>query len=314
MDFFKSSKQKAASSPPPTTTTIEKEPVHDPILVVQKDYQPMSVPPVDDAQAQKLRQLRTHVDTIMLPESDAYHLNEKGFLTDATLHRYMRARKWDFEAAKTMLEATIHWRRDFKPDLLDPTYIRPEAETGKMYYNGFDLAGRPLWIMRPRHQNSKDNERQIKHIVFCLERGIRLMPAGVETIDIIIDFKGALASHHPSLATSKKFLEILSNHYPERLGYALIVKSPWFFLTSFKLVSPFIDPVTRAKIKFVVEKRGDNADVKRDASELAYLPDYIPEDQIETEFYGERHFSFDIDTYWSRLLELTGDPHKIIDY
>lgn len=117
-----------------------------------------------------------------------------------------------------MLEATIHWRRAFKPDLLDPTYIRPEAETGKMYYNGFDLAGRPLWIMRPRHQNSKDNERQIKHIVFCLERGIRLMPAGVETIDIIIDFKGALASHHPSLATSKKFLEILSNHYPERLG------------------------------------------------------------------------------------------------
>jgi hypothetical protein len=80
------------------------------------------------------------------------------------------------------------------------------------------------------------------------------------------------------------------------------------------LVSPFIDPVTRAKIKFVVEKRGDNADVKRDASELAYLPDYIPEDQIESEFYGKRHFSFDIDTYWSRLLELTGDPHKIIDY
>ncbi|KAI8330378.1 CRAL-TRIO domain-containing protein [Chlamydoabsidia padenii] len=310
MDFFRSSKQKPSTEAP----TSEKEPVHDPILIVQNDYQPVPAPTMDDSQVQKLGQLRDHIKTIMLPESDDYYSNEKGFLTDATLHRYMRARKWDYEAAKTMLENTIHWRRDFKPDLLDPDYIRPEADTGKMYYNGFDKAGRPLWIMRPRHQNSKDGERQIKHIVFCLERGIRLMPPGVETIDIIIDFKGAMASHHPSLATSKKFLEILSNHYPERLGYALIVKSPWFFLTSFKLISPFIDPVTRAKIKFVVEQRGDNADGKRDASELAYLPDYIPEDQIETEFHGDRPFVFDIDTYWSRLLEVTGDPHKVIDY
>lgn len=117
-----------------------------------------------------------------------------------------------------MLKNTILWRRDFRPDQLDPSYIRPEAETGKMYYSGFDRSGRPLWVMRPRNQNSKDNERQIKHIVFCLERGIRLMPQGVETVDIIIDFKGAMASSHPSLSTSKKFLEILGNHYPERLG------------------------------------------------------------------------------------------------
>jgi hypothetical protein len=80
------------------------------------------------------------------------------------------------------------------------------------------------------------------------------------------------------------------------------------------LISPFIDPVTAAKIKFVVDKKGDAADAKHDASQLAYLPDYIPEDQIETEFFGDRHFSFDINSYWSRLLEMTGDPYKVIDY
>ncbi|KAI8078776.1 CRAL-TRIO domain-containing protein [Halteromyces radiatus] len=310
MDFFRSGKQKASATP----SVNEKEPVSEPVLVVQKDYKPIIPSPLDDTQQQKLTQLREYINTILLPETDDYYPNEKGFLTDATLHRYMRARKWDYEAAKTMLENTIHWRRDFKPDLLDPNYIKPEAETGKMYWNCFDHAGRPVWVMRPRHQNSKDNERQIKHIVFCLERGIRLMPKGVETIDIIIDFKGALAAHHPSLSTSKKFLEILSNHYPERLGYAFIVKSPWFFLTSFKLISPFIDPVTRSKIKFVVEKKDEKGDGKRDTSELAYLPDYIPEDQIETEFYGDLNFKFDIDIYWTRLLALTGNPHKVIDY
>lgn len=117
-----------------------------------------------------------------------------------------------------MLENTLKWRRDFRPDQLDPDIIRPEVETGKMYYNGFDIYGRPLLIMRPRNENSKDDERKIKHIVFCLERGIRLMPKGVETIDIVIDFKGAMSADHPSISTSKKFLDILSNHYPERLG------------------------------------------------------------------------------------------------
>ncbi|KAG1059776.1 hypothetical protein G6F42_028186 [Rhizopus arrhizus] len=93
-----------------------------------------------------------------------------------------------------------------------------------MYFNGFDKCGRPVWIMRPRLQNSKDGERQIKHIVYSLERGIRLMPDLVENLAIIVDFKDSSASHNPSVSTCKKFLDILGNHYPERLGIAFVVK------------------------------------------------------------------------------------------
>lgn len=28
-----------------------------------------------------------------------------------------------------MLENTIHWRRDYRPDELDPEYIKPEVST-----------------------------------------------------------------------------------------------------------------------------------------------------------------------------------------
>ena len=88
-----------------------------------------------------------------------------------------------------------------------------------MYFNGFDKYGRPIWIIRPRFENSKDVDRQTKHIIFCLERGIRLMPSSaVDTIAIIVDFKDAGYSHSPSIATCKKFLNILGDHYPERLG------------------------------------------------------------------------------------------------
>ncbi|KAI8388459.1 CRAL-TRIO domain-containing protein [Radiomyces spectabilis] len=297
------------------STTSEKDQGHwvsDPILNPPADFVAPQSPALDASQQEKLDQLRNYVQTIMLPSDHEYYPSEKGFLTDATLKRYMRARKWDFEAAKKMLENTIQWRREYRPEELDPEYIRPEATTGKMYFNGFSKAGRPLWVMRPRHQNSKDGERQVKHIVFCLERGIRLMPQGVETLDILIDFKDSSSSQNPSLGTAKKFLDILSNHYPERLGTAFLIKSPWFFFTMFKMISPLIDPVTKSKISFV----HDENTVKDDkaSSDKVFLQDYIDIDTLESEFGGRYPFKFDIDTYWTQLLQKTGNPYKVIDY
>ncbi|KAI8148287.1 CRAL-TRIO domain-containing protein [Fennellomyces sp. T-0311] len=288
---------------------------HEPIMTPPTDYSPVQAPPLDESQQAKLEKLRTYINSIMLPEEHEYHASEKGFVTDGTLKRYLRARKWDYEASKNMLENTVRWRREYRPDELDPDYIRPEAETGKMYFDGFDNCGRPIWIMRPRLQNSKDTERQVKHIVFCLERGIRLMPAKVENIAIIVDFKDSAYAHNPSIATCKKFLDILSNHYPERLGVAFVVKSPWFFFTTFKIISPFIDPVTKAKIKFVYdeEKRGKD-DTKAVSNEWVHLKDYVPPNMLEREYGGNFSFTYDIDAYWNALLKHTGKPYKIIDY
>ncbi|KAF7730981.1 hypothetical protein EC973_001027 [Apophysomyces ossiformis] len=308
----------SASTNTKASSVIDVGPAtHDPILTPPSDYAPILHPPLDDSQQHQLDQLREYMKTIMLPEDHEYYLSEKGFLSDGTLKRYLRARKWVFEAAKVMLENTVKWRREFRPDQLDPDYIRPEAETGKMYYNGFDKHGRPLWWMKPRYQNSKDAERQVKHIVFCLERGIRLMPSNVETIDIVIDFKDSSSSHNPSIATSKKFLDILSNHYPERLGVAFVVKSPWFFLTSFKIISPFIDPVTKAKIKFVHDSDKvtyDDNNKPPNNSELVFLQDYIPLEQLEAEFGGKHNFEFRIEQYWNQLLDRTGKPYNTIEY
>lgn len=50
------------------------------------------------------------------------------------------------------------------------------------------------------------------------------MPEGVENLAIIVDFKDSSSSHNPSVSTCKKFLDILGNHYPERLGIAFVVK------------------------------------------------------------------------------------------
>jgi hypothetical protein len=85
--------------------------------------------------------------------------------------------------------------------------------------------------------------------------------------------------------------------------------APWFFLTSFKVIAPFIDPVTRNKIKFI------NLDEnKTTTNDLINLDEFIPLKQMEVDLGGEYNFAFDIDTYWNSLLEATGKPYKVIEY
>jgi hypothetical protein len=52
----------------------------------------------------------------------------------------------------------------------------------------------------------------------------------------------------PSMSVSKATLNILQDHYPERLGHMLIANPPMLFSTFWSCISPFIDPVTRAKV------------------------------------------------------------------
>lgn len=212
---------------------------------------------------------------------------ERMFMTRECLLRYLRASSWNLSTAEKRLEYTLVWRREYGLESHTADYISIENETGKQLIVGWDIEGRPCQYMRPSKQNTPRGDRQIQHLVFMLERSIDLMPPGQETLALLINFAETKSGQGATLGQGKQTLNILQNHYPERLGRALVTNVPFYIWGFFKLITPFIDPLTREKIRF-------NEDMGL----------HVPRAQLLKESAGEVEFEYDHSVYWKALNDL----------
>ncbi|PWW79523.1 CRAL/TRIO domain-containing protein [Tuber magnatum] len=219
---------------------------------------------------------------------------EKMWLTRECFLRYLRATRWNTTDAKKRLEATLVWRREYGVLNLTPEYIEFENQTGKQYVLGFDRNGRPCLYLNPAKQNTEKSPRQIQHLVFMLERVVDLMGPGQETLALLVDFAASTTSSNPSIAQSRQVLNILQGHYPERLGRSLVTNLPWFVHGFFKIINPFIDPLTRAKLKF-------NEDMTL----------HVPASQLDKKFGGECDFEYDHSIWWPEFIRITKERRAL---
>lgn len=235
------------------------------------------------------------------------------WLTRECILRYLRASKWLVPDATTRLLATLAWRREYILGSHTAEYFSDENATGKQVIMGYDIAARPCLYLNPGQQNTPKSEKQIQHLVFSLERLIDVMEPGQEALVLLINYQEAVKA--PSGGQGRQVLKILQSHYPERLGKALLINgklntsplpiphSPitmlynlltrggeivsWLFWAFFKLVSPFIDPLTREKIAFDQNLRL-----------------FVPPEQLLKPYGGDALFEYDHNVYWPALNEL----------
>ena len=88
------------------------------------------------------------------------------------------------------------------------------------------------------------------------------------------------------MKTSKETLSILQDHFPERLAVAVCYNPPWIFAVFWKAISPFIDPVTYRKIRFVNPKR------EKEMKRMGAMFDM--KNVIESDMGGEVDPTFDL--------------------
>ncbi|RDL39552.1 uncharacterized protein BP5553_03892 [Venustampulla echinocandica] len=264
----------SASPPPPAALTADQQAKYDALLETVKAWE--EIPSSADKGG---------------PVTDS----EIMWLSRECLLRYLRATKWVTADAAKRLLGTLAWRREYGVEELTGDHISPENETGKQFLLGYDIAARPCHYLNPGRQNTEPSPRQVQHLVFMVERVIELMVPGQETLALLINFKASKSRSNttPSISLGREVLNILQTHYPERLGRALIINVPWVVWGFFKLITPFIDPLTRDKLKF-------NDDMRQ----------HVPPQQLWKDFQGDLDFEYDHSEYWPALLKLCAERHS----
>jgi hypothetical protein len=93
-----------------------------------------------------------------------------------------------------------------------------------------------------------------------------------------------------SFSQSRAVLNILQDHYPERMGVALIINVPFLISAFFKMILPFVDPVTREKVKF-------NPNVIQD--------NLVPKERLIKEWWdGEQDVEYVHEKFHKALVEM----------
>ena len=212
---------------------------------------------LNDSQKKALAQLKEQL------QKDGYKLR----LDDATLLRFLRARKFHVAMAKEMYVACEKWRKSAGVDtILEDFHYEEKPLVAKyypQYYHKIDKDGRPVYFEELGTVNLNEmykittHERMIKNLVWEYESFVKYrLPACsrsrgylIETSCTIMDLKGiSIASAYHVLSYVKEASHIGQNYYPERMGKFYLINAPFGFSTAFRLFKPFLDPVTVSKI------------------------------------------------------------------
>lgn len=188
-------------------------------------------------------------------------------LDDASLLRFLRARKFDLEKAKTMFVDCETWREAFGTNtILQDFHYTEKPLVAKMYpqyYHKTDKDGRPVYfeelgkVYLPDMLKLTTQERMLKNLVWEYELFTqnrlpacsRKMGCLVETSCTIMDLKGiSISAAYQVVGYVKEASKIGQDYYPERMGKFYCINAPFGFSTAFKLFKPFLDPVTVSKI------------------------------------------------------------------
>ncbi|EEB91256.1 hypothetical protein MPER_10418 [Moniliophthora perniciosa FA553] len=189
-------------------------------------------------------------------------------MDDATLLRFLRARKFDVALAKKMFESEsglVAWHNVYRsiPRNFD---FKEKEEVGKYYpqfYHKTDKDGRPIYIERFNNlditalHNCTTFDRLLKRLVVEYEKSFSTrLPACSSAVGRPVEsFCTILDLGHIGLGNFYRVKDYVmsasavgQDRYPETMGKFFIVNAPWTFSTVWMLVKPWLDEVTVRKI------------------------------------------------------------------
>lgn len=203
------------------------------------------VPPFSEKDFLELKQ---RLKLIFDADPEQYH-------NDHSLKRFLRAFK-TVDAAFQGILKNNKWRKDYNVASLTvdhPSVSKNLSLNKAVVLRHRDMHGRPvIYIPAKNHSvNDREIEELTQFIVHCLEEASKkCFEDVVDNLCIVFDLKNfsLTCMDYPLI---KNIIWLLSRHYPERLGVALIYNSPAVFSGCWAIIRGWLDENTSRKVKFV---------------------------------------------------------------
>lgn len=263
---------------------------------------PTDADPADD----KYNQTREYRAALAEQTPEQLRANIRSFTKhddpDALLLRFLRARKWNVQAALVMLISTARWRsaQVHLDDQLLPNgeawFATQEAHghggsrqlgadfmrqlrMGKSVVHGTDRAGQPVCYVRVRlHRGGEHSEESLEKLtVYVIETTRLMLRAPVDTAVIVFDMTG-FSMANMDYSPVKFMIKVFEANYPESLGAICVHRSPWLFHSIWSVIKGWLDPVVAGKVHFT-----------KDGHELA---EYIEPSMVPKECGGEEDWEY----------------------
>lgn len=168
---------------------------------------------------------------------------------DASVLRFLRARKWNVEQAMIMLVSALGWRGEhhiddaviFKGESVahmpsgktrsaDEEAFLAQYRSGKSYVRGTDKEGRPVYVIRvrlhdPRLQTPEAMEAYVLHNIESIKT---MLTFPNDKVCLLFDLTG-FGLKNMDFHVVKFLVQVFEARYPETLGVVLIHKAPFVF-------------------------------------------------------------------------------------
>ncbi|ORX61780.1 CRAL/TRIO domain-containing protein [Hesseltinella vesiculosa] len=208
---------------------------------------------------------------------------------DAVVLRFLRARKWNEDAALAMLLNCLRWRLVSRVDditSLGEHGVRDALEklkpgmgdsfienlfSNKAVIGGPDKNGRPICYINVRFHYKEEQELEVLKIlcIYFMESSRMIVHQPFETSCLVFNMEGFTLANM-DFDFVRFLLQCFEAYYPETLGQALIHKAPWVFSTVWSVITAMLDPVVASKIVFT-----KNIDQLGEFIDSSVLPTFI---------------------------------------
>eukprot|EP00946_MAST-07B_sp_MAST-7B-sp1_P003292 g3292.t1 len=231
-------------------------------------------PCIDDAAHLDLVYAPSEEEREALAKFDEAHGEEFVDVLPGKRLRFLRARDLELDKAVKMLRNHMKWFKEHRPEQLVEEDINEKAINSQCWrYLGQTADGSGIKEVQVGkwnpHEYTKDE--YIKYVAFFSVMAERMLKRHTKNV-VIFDISGWALWHGSYLGYVNRLVDIAQNQYPERLRRVLLVNAPFLFRGAWSVISPWLDPVTKAKIKFVSSASA----LREEFAELSISLDLIP--------------------------------------